>query len=55
VQQGWLSRFSRAQDRRTFPIEQPTHFAFEVNMKIAKALGITIQPAIIVQATRVIE
>lgn len=37
------------------PIEQPTHFHLVINMKIAKALGITIPPAILVQATRVIE
>ena len=37
------------------PIERPTHFTFGVNMKIARALGITIPPAIMVQATRVIE
>ena len=37
------------------PIEQPTHFIFVVNMRIAKALGITIPPTIMVQATRVIE
>ena len=37
------------------PIEQPTHFIFVVNLKIAKALGITIPPAMMVQATRVIE
>ena len=37
------------------PFEQPTHFTFVVNLKTARALGITIPPAIMVQATRVIE
>lgn len=34
---------------------QPTHFQLVVNLKTAKALGITIPPAIMVQATKVIE
>ena len=37
------------------PIERPSHFIFVVNLKIAKALGITIPPTVMVQATRVIE
>ena len=37
------------------PIERPSHFIFVVNLKIAKSLGITIPPAVMVQATRVIE
>jgi putative ABC transport system substrate-binding protein len=37
------------------PIEQPTYFQLVVNLKTAKALGITIPQGIMVQATRVIE
>ena len=37
------------------PIEQPTNFQLTVNLKTAKALGITIPTTIMVQATRVIE
>jgi putative ABC transport system substrate-binding protein len=37
------------------PVEQPTIFELVINMKIAKALGITIPPMVMVQATRVIE
>jgi putative ABC transport system substrate-binding protein len=37
------------------PIEQPTLFELVVNLKTAKTIGITIPPAIMVQATRVIE
>jgi putative ABC transport system substrate-binding protein len=37
------------------PVEQPTKFELAINMKTAKALGITLPPTIMVQATRVIE
>jgi putative ABC transport system substrate-binding protein len=37
------------------PIEQPTKFELVINMKTAKALGITIPREIMVQATRMIE
>jgi putative ABC transport system substrate-binding protein len=37
------------------PVEQPTRFTLLVNGKSAKALGLTIPPSILVQATRVIE
>ena len=37
------------------PIEQPTTFELVVNLKTAKALGLTMPPEIMVQATRVIQ
>ena len=37
------------------PVEQPTRFDFVVNLKTAKALGLKVPQAIMIQATRVIE
>jgi putative ABC transport system substrate-binding protein len=37
------------------PIQQPTAFDLAINMKTAKALGITFPPSILLRATQVIE
>jgi ABC-type uncharacterized transport system substrate-binding protein len=37
------------------PVEQPTKFEFALNMRTAKALGVTIPPSLRLQANRVLE
>ena len=52
---GYIARIARGDDPAELPIQQPTVFDSIVNLKTARALGITLPNTILYRATEVIE